>query len=42
MVNNTEVVDQIEMELIVQLKLIQDGTYGDGPDAVTTAKMIMA
>ena len=41
MVEHTEDVDQTEMEPIVQLQLIQDGTCGDGPDATDTAEKIM-
>ena len=41
MVEHTEDVDQTEVEPIVQLQLIQDGTWGDGPDATDTAEKIM-
>ena len=41
MVEDIEDVDQTEMEPIVQLQLIQDGTCGDGPDATDTAEKIM-
>ena len=39
-VKHIEDVDQIGMEPIVQHKLIQGETYGDGPDATDTAKNI--
>ena len=32
---------QIVMELIVQQKLIQDGSWENGPDATDTAEKIM-
>ena len=40
MVEDIEDVDQTEMEPIVQLQLIQDGIWGDGPDATDTAETI--